>query len=90
MNGFTIPNAEALCREHLLRQVIVLSWDGTETRVDTFGVTDQDSAIAAEAGNRIKRWLMWPESMCNSVSLKVQRLHDRIAELERQLEEIGQ
>lgn len=85
MSGYTITKAEALCFDHELRQVVVLTFDGTETRVTTFGVTALDSAIAAEAGNRIKRSLMWPESMCNSVSLKVQRLHDRIAELERQL-----
>lgn len=86
MSGVPIEAAEALCHENALRQVIVLSFDGSTTTVTTFGTGNTDSAIAAEAGNRIKRWLGWPEAMCRTESLKVARLYGRIAELEAQLE----
>ncbi|MEW5833611.1 MAG: hypothetical protein AB1832_00985 [Pseudomonadota bacterium] len=86
--GVSIETAESLCRANGLHQVIVLSFDGTTTTVTTFGLTDQDSATAAEAGNRIKRWLGWPEAMCRTESAKVERLHARIAELERALDQV--
>ena len=79
-----ITAAEAIASEHRFHQVIVLAWDGEQTCVATFGATDIDSAQAAEGGNRIKRALGWPESLCNSVSAKVAALHARIAELEEQ------
>lgn len=86
MSTLPIDSARNLCSTHGFAQVIVLTWDGSETGVTTFGVSDHDSAVAAEAGNRIKRWLGWPEAMCRTESAKVARLHERIAELEAQLE----
>ncbi|MGB3749410.1 MAG: hypothetical protein WA961_14520 [Rhodanobacter sp.] len=76
--------AETVARDHDFLQVIVLAWDGQQTCVATYGTTAEQSAQAAEGGNRIKRALGWPESMCDAVSAQVQRLRDRIAELERQ------
>lgn len=84
MSTLPIDSARELCGTHGLAQVIVLTWDGSETGVTTFGVTAEDSAIAAEAGNRIKRWLGWPEAMCRTESAKVERLHRRILSLEAQ------
>jgi len=81
-----IAAAEHVARVHDFLQVIVLAWDGQQTCVATYGTTTAQSAQAAEGGNRIKRALGWPESQCNAVSAKVQRLLDRIAELEAQQE----
>jgi hypothetical protein len=81
-----IVAAETIARAYDFLQVIVLAWDGRQTSVATYGTTDEQSAQAAEGGNRIKRALGWPESLCRVESAKVQRLHDRIAELEAQLD----
>jgi len=78
--------AENIARNHDFLQVIVLAWDGQQTCVATYGTTDEQSAQAAEGGNRIKRALGWPETMCRAESAKVAALHARIAELETQLE----
>lgn len=80
-----IAAAEHVARTHDFLQVIVLAWDGQQTSVATYGTTTEQSAQAAEGGNRIKRALGWPETLCSTVSTKVQRLHDRIAELEAEL-----
>lgn len=49
------------------RQVIVVTWDGETTHVVTYGKTLEDCRQAAEGGNRIKRALGWPESLCAAV-----------------------
>ena len=82
-----IAAAEHVARTHDFLQVIVLAWDGYQTCVATYGTTAEQSAQAAEGGNRIKRALGWPESLCRAESAKVAALHARIAELEAQLAE---
>lgn len=77
--------AEQLAVDYQFHQVILLAWDGRLTHVATFGQTVEDSAQAAEGGNRIKRALGWPERMCQSESRKVAALRERIAELEADL-----
>lgn len=50
-------------------QVIIHGYDG-ETGiqcVSTYGKTVEDCKNAAEGGNTIKRWLQWPEELCNAV-----------------------
>lgn len=82
--------AETVARDHDFLQVIVLAWDGRQTAVATYGTTAEQSAQAAEGGNRIKRALGWPESLCNVESAKVAALRARITELETALEfEVG-
>lgn len=45
-------------------QVIILAWDGELTHVVTYGKTLLDCEQAAEGGNRVKRFLGWPEDKC--------------------------
>lgn len=91
MSGVSIQAAKALAKRHGLAEVIVLglAFEEAQVTVTTYGTNDHHSAIAAEAGNRIKRWLGWPEAMCRTESLKVARLYGRIAELESQLEALN-
>lgn len=79
-----IQAAEFITQRYDFLQVIVLAWDGRQTCVATYGTTAEQSAQAAEGGNRIKRALGWPESLCRVESAKVAALHARIAELEGQ------
>jgi hypothetical protein len=53
--------------------------------VITWGGSAEDGAQAAEGGNRIKRFLGWPEALCRAESAKVAQLRARIADLEAQL-----
>lgn len=84
-----VSAAERLATEHGQHQVIVLCWDGQRTHVVTWGDTPETAAQAAEAGNRIKRFLGWPEDLCRAESAKVARMRARIAELEGRLQEGG-
>jgi hypothetical protein len=70
-----IARAKEIAERHDLDQVILVAWsrrDGT-THVVTFGRSIEDCAQAAEGGNRVKRALGWPESLCNAVPARVRR-----------------
>lgn len=58
-----ISAAENVAKEHDLRQVILLAWDGELTHIVTFGKTVEDCAQAAQGGNILKEKWGWPE--CN-------------------------
>jgi len=63
-----IAAAKRIADEYDKDQVIVVTWDkatGT-TWVTTYGKTVQECVQAAEGGNRVKRALGWPESLCNA------------------------
>ena len=80
-----VSAAKKFCNENVCRQVIILAWDGELTHVLTYGKTVEDCDLAAQAGNRLKKGLGWPESL-NAEPSRVKRLKARIAELEAQLE----
>lgn len=67
------------------QQVIILAWDGELTHVVTYGKTVENCAQAAEGGNRIKRFLGWPENTMSQPS-RVNKLEKEIADLRAQLE----
>lgn len=81
----TIDTAKDLAEAYGVRQVIIVSWDGDETTVTTYGKSLEDCAQAAIGGNRIKAALSWPQSW-NSEPSRVQALLDRIKELESELD----
>jgi hypothetical protein len=79
-----ISDAADIAEKRTLRQVIIFGWDGRETFVTTYGGTDWDSAGAAGAANRIKDQWDWPANTIVEGE-RVQKLYNRIAELEAQL-----
>ena len=79
-----ISDAVTLGEKHQLRQVIIFGWDGRETFVTTWGGSDWDSAGAAGAANRIKDQWDWPANTIVEGE-RVQKLYNRIAELEAKL-----
>lgn len=79
-----IAAARRFAREHNLRQVIVVAWDGELSHVVTYGKTVEDCDQAALGGNKVKTALGWPESLHAEPS-RVRKLKARIAELEHQL-----
>ena len=66
--------ASDIAKAHDCRQVIVLAWDGKRTHVVTYGKTVEDCQQAADGGNRVKRALGWPESLCNEEPSRVAKL----------------
>lgn len=77
--------ARDFAEKHDCRMVVVVAWDGEQTHVVTYGVSEEECDRAAEGGNSVKRALGWPESLCQSEPSRVTKLKERIAELERQL-----
>ena len=65
--------AKRLAEEYQQRQVILVTWDGSKTHVVTYGRTIPECEQAAKGGNRVKRALGWPESLCNDVPARVRR-----------------
>jgi hypothetical protein len=70
-----IARAKEIAERHDLDQVILVAWSKKDgrTHVVTYGRSLEDSAQAAEGGNRVKRALGWPETLCNAVPARVRR-----------------
>lgn len=77
-----ISAAKLVADKHDCRQVIILAWDGKLTHVVTYGKTLEDCDQAAQGGNKIKKVLGWPESLCQDEPSRVKKLKERIKELE--------
>ncbi len=78
-----ISALKKLAKDQGLQQVIVIAWDGDRQHVATFGVTPDQCAQAAEAGNALKRQYGWPEKLCKSEPRRVTKL---LKELKQALE----
>jgi hypothetical protein len=66
-NRLPIKAAREVAHKYGLSQVIITAWDGQRTHVVTYGTTVEQCEQAAVGGNKIKRWLGFPEQMCNAV-----------------------
>lgn len=63
-----ISAAKRIADEYDKDQVIIVTWDkltGT-TWVTTYGKTLEECSQAAEGGNRVKRALGWPDTLCHA------------------------
>ena len=77
-----IEVAQRIAEEHSCWQVIVVAWDGNQTHVVTYGVSEDDSEQAAQGGNFVKTALGWPEELCNTESTKTIKLRAQIDDLQ--------
>lgn len=83
-----IETAELVGEEHPdVDQVIVLAHDGERTHVVTWGRTEEDCAMAAEGGNRIKKWFGWPDEKTQAESEAVRELKEENQRLRERLQE---
>lgn len=57
-----VATAEAVAKQHGLKQVILVAWDGDREHVVTYGSTLGDADNAAQGGNLVKTALRWPSS----------------------------
>lgn len=64
-----ISAAKRIAEQFEKNQVIIVTWDAAHemVHVTTYGKTKQDSIIAADGGNFIKKALGWPEHLCHDV-----------------------
>jgi len=68
MKRITIAAAKQIADLFDKDQVIIIAFskkDG-KTWVTTYGRTVQDCEQAADGGNRLKRFMGWPEELCNA------------------------
>jgi len=68
-----IKAAKDVAHKYGLSQVVVVGWDGKLTHVVTYGTTLEQCEQAAIGGNKIKRWLGFPEQMCDAMPARVKR-----------------
>lgn len=74
-----ISAAKEIAQKYGQDQVIIVTWNkvtGTE-HVVTYGKSLDDCDQAAQGGNRVKRALGWPESLCHLVPARVRRRNAR-------------
>ncbi len=83
MKRIPIKSAKSFAKEHGLRQVIIVAWDGEQTHVVTFGETITDCDQAAMGGDFVKKALGWPEKL-NAAPSRVRALQKRVRELEEE------
>jgi hypothetical protein len=83
-----ISDAQDIGEKRDLCQVIILGWNGQETFITTWGNSDTDGSSAAQIANTLKKQWNWPDYTITE-SAKIQKLHERIAELEMQLGKIS-
>ena len=76
---------KTLCEEQGLQFAVLLGFDGKLSHIVSYGDSADSCSHAAELGNKIKRGLGWPESLCNAEPSSYKKLQDRIAELEKLL-----
>lgn len=82
-----IEAAKHVCEMYDCRHVIILAWDGESTHVVTYGESAEDSDIAAESANYIKKIWGWPKETLME-SPKVQNLKDEIDRLKNRVREL--
>jgi hypothetical protein len=80
-----IAAARRFMKEQGCTHVIIYAHDGTAGHVVTCGKSTEAAGQAADFGNKLKRELKWPESLCADQPSRVRKLQARVAELEEQL-----
>jgi hypothetical protein len=84
MKRIPIKVAKQIAKEHCMKQVIVVAWDGDKTHVVTYGMCAEDCDQAAQGGDFVKKALGWPNSLSIMPS-RVKALQKRVDELELEL-----
>lgn len=81
MKRIPISAAKAFAKQHHLKQVVIMAWDGAQMHVATYGGSVVDSAQAAAGGNFLKRALGFPAEACQAIPAKVVRAGVRMRRL---------
>jgi hypothetical protein len=72
--------AKEICKSQKCKQVIVFAHDGVLTHCVTYGKTVEDCDQAAQAGNRLKKSLGFPE--VDAEPSRVKKLKQKVKELQ--------
>lgn len=76
-----IKAAERIAKDYNCSHAIILTWDGKEQYVVTYGNSLEACAQAANGGNMVKKAANWPESLYADPA-PVRKLKKRIKILE--------
>ena len=69
-----IDAAKRFAEEQKCSEVIIIARDfNGDSHVVTYGQTETDCALAAEAGNNIKRIMGWPEKLCKTAPVRIKK-----------------
>ncbi len=70
-----IVAAKEIANKYDKDQVIILTWDKKtgETWVTTYGKSIVDCEQAAIGGNKIKKFLGWPDELCQDKPARIKR-----------------
>lgn len=86
-NRIPVSALKTFCEERDLKFAVLLGFDGKLSHVVSYGDTAESCSQAADLANNIKKGLGWPQSLCNAEPSSYRKLKERIAELEKLLEE---
>jgi hypothetical protein len=78
MKHIPIAAAKAFAKQHHLKQVVIMAWDGAQMHVATYGGSVVDSAQAAAGGNFLKKALGFPAEACPAIPAKVVRAGEKM------------
>jgi hypothetical protein len=75
MKRIPVKAARKIADEYGQSQVILITWDRVtgKTHVVTYGRTVEDCKQAAAGGNAMKRFMGWPEELCNAQPARARR-----------------
>ena len=75
-----------LAKKYSITHAVLLAYDGEKDHVVTYGKTVDDCSRVADAGNRLKKHLKWPDSL-QSQPLRVKKLQQENEKLKKELKE---
>jgi hypothetical protein len=89
MKRIPIAAAKAFAKQHRLKQVVIMAWDGAQMHVVTYGGSIVNSAQAAAGGNFLKKALGFPDGACHAVPAKVVRAGARMQRQAAKIQVVG-
>lgn len=66
----TAAALETLARVLGLRQLVVVGFDGDGMRVESWGDSIEDAALATAASQNVARFIGWPEALLSAAALR--------------------
>jgi hypothetical protein len=75
LRNLPVTAAATIAGQYGMRQVIIIALNAQDdtTHVVTYGKSEKDCRLAAEAGNNLKRHMGWPEDLCSAVPERLVR-----------------
>jgi hypothetical protein len=75
LRNLPVTAAATIAGQYGMRQVIIIALNAQDdiAHVVTYGKSEKDCRLAAEAGNNLKRHMGWSEDLCSAVPERLVR-----------------